>query len=183
MSIEHVTSLKALHLYGMATAWSELQAEQPRQTHRPETWMTRLIEAEATDRQLKSLRYQLKTARFPIHRDLLGIDWAETPLLQSVVTQLATAAFMETAHNLILVGGTGTGKTHLATAIGVAGITRHGRRVRFYSTVDLVVGAGANVHQIGRFENAAGQGLATAPTIGRLRLNRRATGGSPTSSE
>ena len=45
------------------------------------------------------------------------------------------------------------------------------------------VGAGANVHQIGRFENAAGQGLATAPTIGRLRLNRRATGGSPTSSE
>jgi DNA replication protein DnaC len=137
MSIEHLTSLKALHLYGMATAWAELQAEKPRQTHRPETWMERLITAEQTDRQLKSLRYQLKSARFPIHRDLLGIDWTETPLLQSVVEQLATAAFMETAHNLILVGGTGTGKTHLATAIGVAAIHQT-KRVRFFNALDLV---------------------------------------------
>ena len=137
MSIEHLTSLKALHLYGMATAWAELQAEKPRQAHRPETWMERLISAEQTDRQLKSLRYQLKSARFPIHRDLLGIDWTETPLLQSVVEQLATAAFMETAHNLILVGGTGTGKTHLATAIGVAAIHQT-KRVRFFNAVDLV---------------------------------------------
>ncbi|MBA4144049.1 MAG: ATP-binding protein [Nitrosospira sp.] len=137
MSIDHTISLKALHLYGMATAWTELQAEMPRQAHRPETWMERLITAEQTDRQLKSLRYQLKSARFPIHRDLLGIDWAETPLLQTVVEQLATAAFMETAHNLILVGGTGTGKTHLATAIGVAAI-HQSKRVRFFNAVDLV---------------------------------------------
>lgn len=121
----------------MATAWSELQAEQPRQTHRPETWMARLLEAEQTDRQLKSLRYQLKAARFPIHRDLTGIDWTETPLSQAVIEQLASAGFMETAHNLILVGGTGTGKTHLATAIGVAAI-HQGKRVRFYNAVDLV---------------------------------------------
>lgn len=137
MSIDHTISLKALHLYGMATAWAELQAEMPRQAHRPGTWMERLITAEQTDRQLKSLRYQLKSARFPIHRDLLGIDWAETPLLQTVVEQLATAAFMETAHNLILVGGTGTGKTHLATAIGVAAI-HQSKRVRFFNAVDLV---------------------------------------------
>jgi DNA replication protein DnaC len=137
MSIDHATSLKALQLYGMATAWSELQAEKPKQTHRPESWMGRLIAAEQTDRQLKSLRYQLKAARFPIHRDLLGIDWAETPLSQAVVEQLASAAFMETAHNLILVGGTGTGKSHLATAIGVAAIHR-GKRVRFFNAVDLV---------------------------------------------
>ena len=84
--------------------------------------MARLLEAEQTDRQLKSLRYQLKAARFPIHRDLTGIDWTETPLSQAVIEQLASAGFMETAHNLILVGGTGTGKTHLATAIGVAPI-------------------------------------------------------------
>lgn len=48
------------------------------------------------------MRYQLKVARFPIHRDLLGIDWAETPLSQAIVEQLASAAFMETAHNLII---------------------------------------------------------------------------------
>ncbi|MDY7540681.1 IS21-like element helper ATPase IstB [Undibacterium sp. 5I1] len=137
MSTDHATSLKTLQLYGMALAWSELQAEKPRQAHRPESWMERLIHAEQTDRQLKSLRYQLKTARFPIHRDLTGINWAETPLSQTVVEQLATAGFMETAHNLILVGGTGTGKSHLATAIGVAAI-HHGKRVRFFNAVDLV---------------------------------------------
>lgn len=137
MSIEPLSCLKALHLYGMATAWSELQAEKPRQTHRPETWMERLIVAEQTDRQLRTLRYQLKAARFPIHRDLLGIDWAETPLAQTVVEQLASAAFMDSAHNLILVGGTGTGKTHMATAIGVTAIHR-GKRVRFFNAVDLV---------------------------------------------
>jgi DNA replication protein DnaC len=71
----------------------------------------------------------------PIHRDLLGIDWAETPLSQAVVEQLASAAFMQTAHNLILVGSTGTGKSHLATAIGVAAIHR-GKRVRFFNAVD-----------------------------------------------
>jgi len=137
MSTDHATSLKTLQLYGMALAWSELQAEKPRQVHRPESWMERLIHAEQTDRQLRSLRYQLKAARFPIHRDLTGINWSETPLSQTVVEQLATAAFMETAHNLILVGGTGTGKSHLATAIGVAAI-HHGKRVRFFNAVDLV---------------------------------------------
>ncbi len=137
MSIDYATHLKALQLYGMATAWNELQAEKPKQAHRPEVWMERLITAEQTDRQLKSLRYQLKSARFPIHRDLTGIDWTETPLSQAVVEQLASAAFMETAHNLILVGGTGTGKSHLATAIGVAAI-HHGKRVRFFNAVDLV---------------------------------------------
>lgn len=74
MFIEHVTSLKTLELYGMATAWGELQAEKPKQAHRPETWMERLITAEQTDRQLRSLKYQIKAARFLIHRDLVDID-------------------------------------------------------------------------------------------------------------
>ena len=137
MSTDYATNLKSLQLYGMAIAWAELQAEKPKQAHRPEVWMERLIAAEQTERQLKSLRYQLKTARFPIHRDLTGIDWTETPLSQTVVEQLASAAFMEVAHNLILVGGTGTGKSHLATAIGVAAI-HQGKRVRFFNAVDLV---------------------------------------------
>lgn len=136
-SIDPIVQLKAMHLYGMAAAWQELQAEAPRQPARPEVWLDRLIGAELADRQARSLRYQLKSARFPIHRDLSGIDWAETPLPQAKLQQLATAAFMEQAHNLILVGGTGTGKTHIATAIGVAAI-HQGKRVRFYNAVDLV---------------------------------------------
>lgn len=73
MSIDCATSLKALKLYGMATAWSELQSEKPRQVHRPETWMERLLQAEQTDRKLRSLCHQLKVARFPIHRDLTDL--------------------------------------------------------------------------------------------------------------
>jgi DNA replication protein DnaC len=116
----------------MATAWRELQAEKPKLVSRPEIWMARLLAAEHTDRTLRSLRYQLKTARFPIHRDLLGFDWQETPLSQAVIEPLATAALMETAHNLILVGGPATGKSHLATALGVAAV-HAGKRVRFFN--------------------------------------------------
>ncbi|MBP9734287.1 MAG: IS21-like element helper ATPase IstB [Rhodoferax sp.] len=137
MSIDRLAQLKALHLYGMATAWTELLAEGPRQSMRPEAWLDRLIDAEQADRKVRSLRYQLKAARFPIHRDLTGLDWAETPLAQAQVEQLATAGFMQSAHNLILVGGTGTGKTHVATALGVAAI-HQGKRVRFFNAVDLV---------------------------------------------
>ena len=108
VGIDRLAQLSALHLYGMATAWSELLAEGPRRPIQPEAWLDRLIEAELADRQVRSLRYQLKAARFPVHRDLTGIDWTETPLPQVQIQQLATAGFMETAHNLILVGGTGT---------------------------------------------------------------------------
>ena len=137
MPIDRLAQLKSLHLYGMATAWSELLAEGARRPMQPEAWLDRLIDAEQADRQVRSLRYQMKAARFPIHRDLTGIDWAETPLPQAQIEQLATATFMESAHNLILVGGTGTGKTHLATALGVAAI-HQGKRVRFFNAVDLV---------------------------------------------
>lgn len=137
MSIDRVGQLKALHLYGMAALWGELQAETCPRPARPDVWLDRLIEAEQADRQARSLRYPLKVARFPIHRDLLGFAWAETPLQQAQVEQLATAAFMDQARNLILVGGTGTGKTHLAIALGVAAV-HTGKRVRFHNAVDLV---------------------------------------------
>ena len=113
MSIDRVVDLKALHLYGMAAAWSEWLAEFGHQQKPviPEVWLDRLIAAEQAYRQSRSLNYQLRAARFPIHRDLLNFNWHETPLAQHRVEQLATAGFMAEAHNVILVGGTGTGKT------------------------------------------------------------------------
>jgi len=68
---------------------------------------------------------------------MVAFEWQESPLPQAQIQQLASAAFMEEAHNLIFVGGTGTGKTHLATAMGVAAIHKS-KRVRFYNAVDLV---------------------------------------------
>src|SRR3984957_6610795 len=144
----------------MADAWSELLAEGPRrpvQPVQPEVWLDRLIGAELADRQARSLRYQLKAARFPAHRDLTGIDWAETPLPRAQIQQLASAAFMQTAHNLILVGGTGTGKTHVATALGVAAI-HHGKRVRFYKSgrSGEPTGAGETTRQGWKFGQTTG---------------------------
>ena len=139
MSIDRIAQLKTLHLFGMAAAWSEWQAEYAMQQKPvlPEVWLDRLIAAEQADRQARSLNYQLKAARFPIHRDLMNYDWQETPLQQARIEQLATGSFMDQAYNLILVGGTGTGKTHLATALGIAAI-HQSKRVRFYNAVDLV---------------------------------------------
>ena len=137
MSIDNLSQLKALKLFGMATALAEIRAETPRLALTPDGCLHRLIDAELADRQARSLRYQLSAAKFPVHRDMVGFEWQESPLPQAQIQQLATAAFMEEAHNLILVGGTGTGKSHLATAMGVAAIHK-GKRVRFYNAVDLV---------------------------------------------
>ena len=137
MLTELIAPLKALHLDGMAHALTELIAERDRQPAQPAHWLKRLIEAEQTERQARTLRYQLRAAGFPMHRDLAGFDFTESPLAEAHVRQLATAAFTATAHNLIFIGGTGTGKTHVAIAVGVAAI-HAGQRVRFYNVVDLV---------------------------------------------
>ncbi|MDI1279437.1 IS21-like element helper ATPase IstB [Methylobacter sp.] len=139
MSIDRHAQLKALNLFGMAAAWNEwcIEFSAQQKPVMPEVWLDRLIAVEQSDRQARSLNYQLKAARFPHHRDLIHFDWSETPVEQSRIEQLATASFMDQAHNLILVGGTGTGKTHLATALAVAAI-HLGKRIRFYNAVDLV---------------------------------------------
>ena len=74
--VDRLAQLNALHLYGMATAWSELLAEGPRRPVQPEAWLDRLIEAELADRQVRSLRYQLKAARFPSPKTLDAFDFA-----------------------------------------------------------------------------------------------------------
>ena len=137
MLTELTQALKGMQLYGMATALAELQAERPRHSPSPEVWLQRLIEAEQVDRQTRSLKYQLRVAKFPLHRDFACFEWQETCLQEAQVRQLASSAFMDTAHNLVLVGGTGTGKTHCAIALGIAAI-HAGKRVRFYNVVDLV---------------------------------------------
>ncbi|MDO9146113.1 MAG: IS21-like element helper ATPase IstB, partial [Hydrogenophaga sp.] len=97
-----------------------------------------LLKAEHTQRAFASVRHQMKAAKFPLHRDLAGFDFEVSKVDLKLVHQLATMAFREAAQNAVLIGGPGTGKTHLATAIGVTGIVAKGKRVRFYSTVDLV---------------------------------------------
>ena len=131
--------LKGLRLYGMASAWGDLTTQGGLASLDSSRWLIEhLLQAESTDRAMRSISYQMKSARFPLHRDLAGFDFTQSCVDQRLISELADLNFTEGAHNVVLIGGPGTGKTHLATALGVSGISRHGRRVRFYSTVDLV---------------------------------------------
>jgi DNA replication protein DnaC len=137
MRAELIAQLNALRLYGMAQALADLVAYPAEQPPLPELWVQPLIDAERADRQARTLQYQLKTARFPLHRDLASFDFQESPVPEPRVRSLSSAQFTDTAQNLIFVGGTGTGKSHLAIALGVAAI-HTGKRARFFNGVDLV---------------------------------------------
>ena len=125
--------LKALKLYGMATAYAEIASQQSASLQASEWLLRQLLQAETEDRHIRSIRYQLQSARFPIHRDLAGFDFEAAKVDGTLIGQLAGTQFTDAAHNVVLIGGTGTGKTHLATALGVKAITDNGKRVRFYS--------------------------------------------------
>ena len=130
--------LKGLRLHGMASAWTDLMAQETATTASSKWLVEHLLEAETTDRAVRSVTHQMNAAKFPVHRDLAGFDFDVSPVDQHLVKELATLSFADTAQNVVFIGGPGTGKTHLATAIAVSGIASQGRRVRFYSTVDLV---------------------------------------------
>jgi DNA replication protein DnaC len=134
-----VTQLKALKLRGMASSYAELQSHGKTAAMDSSEWLIKhLLEAETTDRGIRSISYQMNAARFPVHRDLAGFDFGQSKVDKSLINKFALMDFTAAAQNVVLVGGTGTGKTHLATALGVTGIQHHGKRVRFFSTVELV---------------------------------------------
>lgn len=132
--------LKSFRLYGMVSAWGDLveQGGGGKELESSRWLVEHLLQAEEVDRQMRSIAHQTKAARFPIHRDLAGFDFEVSPVDKSLIQKLADLSFTDDAQNVVLVGGPGTGKTHLATALGISGLTNHRKRVRFYSTVDLV---------------------------------------------
>jgi DNA replication protein DnaC len=131
--------LKCLRLHGMVSAWDDIIAQGTLASVESSRWLIEhLLQAEHTDREMRSIRNQMHAARFPVHRDLAGFDFEQSKVDQRLIMELSDLAFTDAARNVVFIGGTGTGKTHLATALGIGGITGNGKRVRFYSTVDLV---------------------------------------------
>lgn len=137
MSHEIIRNLKSLKLHGMAHTWPELTGHHRNADLDAEQLMTQLIRSEVAEREVRSVAYHMSMARFPAHRDFNGFNFDEARIDQTVMTELRTLSFLDAAHNLVFIGGPGTGKTHLATALGVEAIRQH-KRVRFFSTIELV---------------------------------------------
>jgi DNA replication protein DnaC len=138
MSTEIVQLLRSLKLHGMAANWPEFLARSRHSAQDPQALMRELIDAEIAERSMRSTAYQMSVARFPVHRDLVGFEFADTGIDETLVRDLHTLRFTETASNVVFVGGPGTGKSHLATSLGVEAVRAHGKRVRFFSTIELV---------------------------------------------
>ena len=130
-----IEQFTALRLHGMAQSAQELLASRtPPDLTRV---LQQLVEAERVERWVRSIGHQMKTARFPHHKDLATFDYDASPLSKAELEQLSSGTFTDKAHNLILVGGAGTGKTHISIALGTA-LIQQSKKVRFHNTVDLI---------------------------------------------
>ena len=132
-----------LKLYGMKAAFDEIMATAVKRQHEPQRIVGDLLTAEVNEKQARSIRYQLTIAKLPLAKDLDDFEFTGTPINETLVRDLAGGAFLAQRRNAVLVGGTGTGKTHLAIAIarscirgGARGVnrleseTRNGRQGR-----------------------------------------------------
>jgi DNA replication protein DnaC len=126
-----------LKLYGMKAAFDEIMATAIKRQHEPQRIVGDLLSAEINEKQARSIKYQLTIAKLPLAKDIDDFQFDGTPINQTLVNDLAGGGFIAEQRNVVLVGGTGTGKTHLAIAIARSCI-RDGARGRFYNVVDLV---------------------------------------------
>ena len=130
-------TMSGLKLFGMKAAYDEIIATAVKRQHEPQRIVGDLLAAEIAEKQARSIKYQMTTARLPLAKDLGDFTFDGTPINATLVQDLAGGGFLAHERNVVLVGGTGTGKTHLAIAIARACI-RNGARGRFFNVVDLV---------------------------------------------
>jgi DNA replication protein DnaC len=135
--LEMIARLKALRLHGMVAAFDEVIDEGIKRTRTPFDVLGRLLQAEDAERQARSVRYQMSVAKFPVYRDLDSFEFAESPVNEQQIRQLYSGEFTTENRNIVLVGGPGTGKSHLAIAIAAHAVKCR-KRTRFYNVVDLV---------------------------------------------
>lgn len=134
---EILSTMSILKLYGMKAAYDEILATAIKRQHEPERVVGDLLAAEIAEKQARSIKYQMTLAKLPLAKDLKDFVFDGGPINETLVRELAGGNFLAHQRNCVLVGGTGTGKTHLAIAIARACI-RDGARGRFFKVVDLV---------------------------------------------
>ena len=133
-----VIMLRSLKMHGMSQAVTDLIEQGAPAFEAAVPMLSQLLKAELAEREVRSIAYHMKSARFPAYKDLSGFDFATSEISEATVRTLHRCEFMDGAQNVVLIGGPGTGKTHVATAIGVQAIEHHRRKVRFFSTIGLV---------------------------------------------
>ncbi|WEF25253.1 IS21-like element helper ATPase IstB [Paracoccus sp. S3-43] len=126
-----------LKLYGMRSAYDEVMAAGIKRQHELPRIVGDLLQSEIAEKLARSIRYQLTVAKLPLAKDIEEFDFIGTPINEGLVRDLSTGSFVADQRNVVLIGGTGTGKTHLAIAIARA-LIRGGTRGRFFNVVDLV---------------------------------------------
>ena len=126
-----------LKLYGMRAAYDEVMTTAIKRRHEPPRILGDLLTAEIADKQARSIKYQLTIAKLPLAKELDDFDFTGTPINETLIRDLAGGGFIAEQRNAVLIGGTGTGKSHLAIAVARTCI-RSGARGRFYTVVDLV---------------------------------------------
>src|SRR3984885_9930004 len=129
--------MSALKLFGMRAAYDEVMATGIKRRHEPPHIVGDLLSAEIAEKQARSIKYQLSIAKMPLAKDIDDFTFTGTQINEALVRDLAGGDFLAEQRNAVLIGGTGTGKSHLAIAIARACI-RGGARGRFYTVVDLV---------------------------------------------
>ena len=129
--------MSTLKLYGMRAAYDEVMTTGIKRRHEPPRIVGDLLSAEVAEKQARSIKYQLTIAKLPLAKDIDDFEFTGTPINQVLIRDLASGAFLAEQRNAVLVGGTGTGKSHLAIAIARACI-RGGARGRFFTVVYLV---------------------------------------------
>ena len=138
---EILTAMAELKLYGMKAAFDEIIGTAVKRQHEPTRIVGRvvgdLLTAEISEKQVRSIRYQITIAKLPLAKDIDDFAFDGTPINETLVRDLAGGNFVAHQRNVVLVGGTGTGKTHLAIAIARSCI-RGGVRGRYFNVVDLV---------------------------------------------
>lgn len=136
---EILTAMGTLKLFGMKAAYDEIIRTAVKRQHEPQRIIADLLNAEISEKKARSIKYQMTIAKLPLAKEVEDFAFDGTPINETLVRDLAGGNFLTHQRNAVFVGGTGTGKTHLAVAIAIVrACIRDGARGRFFNVVDLV---------------------------------------------
>jgi DNA replication protein DnaC len=134
---EIIAMMATLQLAGMRAAYDEIVTTGVKRQHSVERMIGALLKAEIAAKNARSINYQMGIAKLPLAKELADLTFEGTMINGGLIEQLSTGSFLDSQRNVVLIGDTGTGKSHIA--IGIArNIIRGGRKVRFFNAVDLV---------------------------------------------